>query len=79
MADAIVINYDESYGDSPRKIWDDVKRNNKVLVSYEANQLQMELYECQLEDSGTILAFSTNPRRSRTNSRSAARHPQPRK
>jgi len=57
MADAIIINYDESYWDSPRKIWDDVKRNYVVLVSYDANHLQMDLYECQLEDCGTALAF----------------------
>ena len=56
-ADAIVINYAESYWDSPWKIWDDVKRNYEVLVNYDANHLQKELYECQLEDCGTVLAL----------------------
>ena len=45
IADAIVINYEESYWDSERKIWNDVKRNYEVLVSYDANHLPMHLYE----------------------------------
>jgi len=57
MADVRVMNYDESYWDSPKNIWDDVKRNYEVLVSYDANYLQRELYEYQREDCGPVLAF----------------------
>ena len=57
MADAIVISYNESYWDSARKVWTMSNENYEVLVSYDANSLQMELYECQLEDYGTVRAF----------------------
>jgi len=57
MTDAIAINYYGTLWESPRKIWEDIRRTYETETGYDANHLQMELYECQLEDCGTVRAF----------------------
>jgi len=49
MTDAIAVNYYSTLWESARKIWEDVRRTYKTEAGYDANHLQMELYECQLE------------------------------
>jgi len=57
MTDAIAVNYYSTLLESPLEIWEDVRRDYKTETGCDPNHLQMELYECQLEDSGTGRAF----------------------
>lgn len=57
MTDAIAINYYDSKWDTPQRIWEDVKRTYETVTGYDANHLQIELYECRLDDCGTVRAY----------------------
>jgi len=57
MTDAIAVSYYNKVWITPGKIWKDVQSNYETVVGYEANQLQKELYECNVEQWGTVLEY----------------------
>jgi len=42
---------------TPGKIWKDVQSNYETVVGYDANHLQKELYEGNLEECRTVLEY----------------------
>jgi len=54
MTDAIAVSYYNEVWATPEKIWKSVQSNYETVVRYDANYLQKELYECTLEECGTV-------------------------
>jgi len=57
MTDAIALSYYNEVWITPGKIWKDVQSNYETVVGYDANHLQKELYECNLEECRTVLEY----------------------
>jgi len=55
MTDAIAVSYYNQVWIIPEKIWKDVQSNYETVVGYDENHLHKALYECNLEECGTIL------------------------
>ena len=65
MTDAIAVSYYNEVWITPGKIWKDVQSNYETVVGYDANHLQKELYECNLEEGGTGLEYINKIRKLR--------------
>jgi len=57
MTEAIAVSYYNEVWITPGKIWKDVQSNYETVVGDDANQLQKELYECNLKECGTVLEY----------------------
>ena len=57
MTDAIAVGYYGPAWKTPRLIWEHVSNQYETAINYDANYLQKELYECTLEDAGTVLEY----------------------
>jgi len=57
MTDAIAVFYYNEVWIPPGKIWKDVQSNYETVGGYDANHLQRELYEWNLDKCGTVLEY----------------------
>jgi len=57
MTEAIAVSFYNEVWITPGKIWKDVQSNYKTVVGYDANHLQKELYEYNIEECGTVLKY----------------------
>ena len=57
MTDKIADNYEDDIWSSPAKIWKDINKRYETAVGYDAKHLQKELYQCKLEEEGTVLDY----------------------
>jgi len=57
ITDAIAVFYSNKVWATPEEIWKSIQSNYETVVCYNANYLQKELYECTLEECGTVLEY----------------------
>ena len=58
MTDQIADNYEDDHvWSTPGKIWKDINKRYETAVTYDAQHLQKELYQCRLEEEGTVLNY----------------------
>ena len=63
MTDAIAVSYYNEVWITARKIWKDVQSNYETVVGYDANHLQKGVYECNLDECGTVLEYINKNRK----------------
>ena len=57
MTDGMAVGYSTPFYSTPARIWQDIGSKYETTVSYDTNYLQRELYECRLEEEGTVMNY----------------------